>query len=170
MGALSASFRKSVREGMVAVSGSTRANLSFLVEAMLSGDSARPSAFLSLKRALARSLATDANALCQVLAQAVDDGVFEAFFAHASPDFWNLFEELLGDSVVSRNHSLGFDAEFLGQFAPVVEADIPQPVLVADFHRKLGPLKVDVPVRAPRGEMDTVPKASGCILGGNQWL
>ena len=47
---------------------------------------------------------------------------------------WNIFEDSLRDFDDASCHRVGIDANTLGEFLPLIFADIPQAVFISDFH------------------------------------
>jgi hypothetical protein len=83
---------------------------------------------------LADQLAAGGYADRQFLGQTVDEWMVEPFFFRALRHFWNIFEDGVRDFDDASCQRVGIDADTLGEFLPLIFADIPQAVFISDFH------------------------------------
>src|SRR5450432_2866601 len=83
---------------------------------------------------LADQVAAGGYPLCQFRGQTVDKRMVEPLFFRSLRHFRNVFEDGVRHSDNATYHHIGLDVDALGEFLPLIFADIPDAVFVSNFH------------------------------------
>ena len=91
-----------------------------------------------------QELSAGDSACYESICEALDGGMGNPFFSHASPDFRNMVGQLRCETVHAGRHFVRINVQLGCQFAPMVNRDIAQAVFAAEFHRKFDLLDVRI--------------------------